>query len=123
MKKLLLILIFFVNAVVYGISSNIPVSLDKFSININQQEPTLVAIMASPNPFSVKTTISFTSIKEQEVTFTVKNLLGKTVFSNKLEVQKGENQFDFYKNDLNPGMYLYSFQTPKEIISKRLVIK
>ncbi len=123
MKKLLLIFAFFINVLVYGISTNIPVKFEKAPINNDQQDPTISEIMASPNPFSVKTTIFFISNKEQEVTFTVKNLLGKTVFTSKLEVQKGENQFDFYKNDLNPGMYLYSLQTTKEIISKRLVIK
>lgn len=123
MKKILLTLILILNALVYEVSANTPVGLDWFPITAIQSEPTISAIMASPNPFSVKTTIFFVSTKDQEVTFTLKNLLGKTVFSDKLEVQKGENQFDFYKNDLNPGMYLYSLQTSSEIISKRLVIK
>ena len=99
------------------------VKLDDISVYFTQTPPTISEIIASPNPFSVKTTIFLISIKDQEITFTVKNLLGKTVYTDKLTVQKGENQFDFYKNDLNPGMYLYSLQTSNEIISKRLVIK
>lgn len=88
-----------------------------------QQVPTIIDIVASPNPFSIKTNISFNSLKDQEITFTVKNLLGKTVFTQKMYVIKGDNTIEFYKNDLNPGMYLYSLQTTNEIISKRLVIK
>lgn len=123
MKKLLLIWILLFQTSVFGSFFELTSYFEKIPNVVNQQEPTISAIMASPNPFNIKTTIFFISTKDQEITFTVKNLLGKTIFSDKLVVQKGENQFDFYKNDLNPGMYLYSFQTTKETISKRLVIK
>ena len=123
MKKIRFIIIFLTTTFVFGIANSTSLKLDNRYVQLSQTQPTLSDIIASPNPFSVKTTITFTSIKDQEVTFTVKNLLGKTVFSEKLNVQKGDNQFDFYKNDLNPGMYLYSLQTTNEVISKRLVIK
>lgn len=123
MKKIRFIIIFLTTTFVFGIANSTSLKLDNKYVQLSQTQPTLSDIIASPNPFSVKTTITFTSIKDQEVTFTVKNLLGKTVFSEKLNVQKGDNQFDFYKNDLNPGMYLYSLQTTNEVISKRLVIK
>ena len=123
MKKIRFIIIFLTTTFVFGIANSTSLKLDNRYVQLSQTQPTLFDIIASPNPFSVKTTITFTSIKDQEVTFTVKNLLGKTVFSEKLNVQKGDNQFDFYKNDLNPGMYLYSLQTTNEVISKRLVIK
>ncbi|MDP3354167.1 MAG: T9SS type A sorting domain-containing protein [Flavobacteriaceae bacterium] len=123
MKKILLIIVFLTTTFVFGIANSTMLKLENSVVQTSQTPPTLSDIVASPNPFSVKTTITFISVKDQEVTFTVKNLLGKTVFSDKLNVQKGENQFDFYKNDLNPGMYLYSLQTSSEIISKRLVIK
>lgn len=123
MKKILFIIIFLTTTFVFSTSNLNSIKLESESIKFTQTPPTITEIIASPNPFSVKTTIFFISNKDQEVTFTVKNLLGKTVFSDKLNIQKGENQFDFYKNDLNPGMYLYSLQTSSEIISKRLVIK
>ncbi|MDP2088901.1 MAG: T9SS type A sorting domain-containing protein [Flavobacteriaceae bacterium] len=123
MKKILFILIFLTTTFVFGMADFTSLKLGYIDVQLSQIPPTISEIIASPNPFSVKTTISFISVKDQEVSFTIKNLLGKTVFSDKLNVQKGENQFDFYKNDLNPGMYLYSLQTTNEIISKRLVIK
>lgn len=123
MKKILLIIGFLTTTFVFGIANSNSLKLGGNVLELSQTPPTISEIIASPNPFSVKTTIFFISVKDQEVTFTVKNLLGKTVFTDKLIVQKGENQFDFYKNDLNPGMYLYSLQTTNEIISKRLVIK
>ncbi|MBS3992343.1 MAG: T9SS type A sorting domain-containing protein [Bacteroidetes bacterium] len=122
MKKLLFISIFTLTFFMYNNTYASLLSVEK-GVKIEQQTPTIVDIVASPNPFSVKTTIYFNSIKEQEVTFTIKNLLGKTVFTQKLNVSKGENNIEFFKNDLNPGMYLYSLQTTNEIISKRLVIK
>lgn len=123
MKKILFIIVILTTTFVFGIANSNILKLDNSVILNSQIPPTITEIIATPNPFSVKTTIFFISNKDQEITFTVKNLLGKTVFSNKLNVQSGENQFDFYKNDLNPGMYLYSLQTTNEIISKRLVIK
>jgi hypothetical protein len=123
MKKILFITVFLTTTFVFGLTNLSSIKLESKSIILTQVPPTITEIIASPNPFSIKTTIFFISNKDQEVTFTVKNLLGKIVFSNKLNTQKGENQFDFYKNDLNPGMYLYSLQTSSEIISKRLVIK
>ena len=43
----------------------------------NQAIETLSVVSASPNPFTIKTKISFISSKKQAIEFTVKNILGK----------------------------------------------
>ncbi len=84
---------------------------------------TLTVVTAYPNPFQVSTRINFTSSEIQIVTFTVKNLLGKTVFMERIHTKKGRNYIPFKREDLQNGMYIYSLQTDTEIVSKRLVIR
>ncbi|WP_431166437.1 T9SS type A sorting domain-containing protein [Tenacibaculum halocynthiae] len=104
-KKLLLIIFFFV------------------SFSIFSQQKGISKLVASPNPFTNNTTIFFNVNNDQPVLLSVKNVLGKTVFTEKLKVKKGRNSFPFRRNDLKAGMYIYAIQTNKEVISKRFVIK
>jgi len=80
-------------------------------------------VNAYPNPFKDKTNIFFYATKDEEVTISVQNILGKVVFYKKLQAQKGRNAITFYKNKLSNGMYIYTVATKKDKISKRLVIK
>jgi len=84
---------------------------------------TLTSITASPNPFNIRTNIRFQSSKNQLVEFSVKNLLGKKIYSQHIEAKIGLNKIAFEKNSLIKGMYIYTLQSGIEIASKRLVIK
>ena len=55
--------------------------------------------------------------------FTVKNLLGTTVYEEQIDANLGNNTIAFNRNSLTKGMYIYSLQTDVEIVSKRLIIK
>ena len=87
------------------------------------QEKSIDGLSAAPNPFSSSTNISFLSSTKSNIYFTVKNVLGKTVFRQNITVKPGKNSIPFYKNDLPTGMYIYSIQDKKNTISKRLVIR
>lgn len=87
------------------------------------QEKLISQLSASPNPFEVSTKIHFTATESGTVLFKVKNVLGKTVHFKELQILKGENTFFFFKGDLSAGMYIYSIQNKKNIVSKRLVIQ
>ena len=87
------------------------------------QEKSIDDLSAAPNPFTNSTKISFTSNTNSTVSFTVKNVLGKTVFKKNIQIKLGKNSIPFYKNDLAVGMYIYSIQDKKKIISKRFVIR
>jgi hypothetical protein len=89
----------------------------------NIPSATLLSVSAYPNPFSVDTSINFRSTKVQTIEFTVKNLLGTTVFVEQINATSGYNAIPFNRNSLTKGMYIYSLQTDGEIISKRLIIK
>jgi len=94
------------------------VTLSSFS-----QEKSIDRLVASPNPFTNNTTIYINSKISQDVILTVRNVLGKTVYSKKLKVKNGRNSIPFDRNDLKSGMYIYAIQNNKEVISKRFVIR
>ena len=97
------------------------VSFIGFSQNI--AEKTVKELTASPNPFTNNTKITFTATQKTSVFFTVKNVLGKTVFKKAIKVIQGKNTIPFYKNNLSNGMYIYSIRDKKNITSKRFVIQ
>jgi len=87
------------------------------------QEKSVDKLIASPNPFYNETEISFQSSSNQTIFISIKNVLGKTVFSKNIDAQKGNNTIPFYRNDLKSGMYIYAIQTKSDFISKRFVIR
>ena len=94
-----------------------------FASQTHSQENSVERLLASPNPFSNSTTISFVSTQEQGVFLTVKNVLGKTVFKKGYYAKKGRRKIEFERRNLNPGMYIYTIQSNSTIITKRFVIR
>tara|TARA_B110001454_G_scaffold132945_1_gene123754 strand:- start:2454 stop:2774 length:321 start_codon:yes stop_codon:yes gene_type:complete len=91
-------------------------------IGFSQEKP-LESLSAAPNPFTNTTQIVFSSSFDSSIQLTVINILGTTVFKKTYKTKVGKNIIPFYKNDLAPGMYIYSIQYSNSIISKRFVIK
>ena len=119
MKKLLLItfLLFF--------SFTFAQQSEKNNVDPSKNMPqiTLLSVSAYPNPFISDTNINFRSVKAQTIVFSVKNLLGTTVYEEQINAASGNNTVAFNRNNLTKGMYIYSLQTDVEIVSKRLIIK
>ncbi len=120
MKKLLFVafLLFFT----FSFAQNNDANDRKGTLN-NKPTPTISYVSAYPNPLISKTRISFRSTKEQIVEFSIKNLLGKIVYLEKVNSRVGQNSIPFTRNNLGKGMYIYSLQTNTEVVLKRLVIK
>lgn len=93
------------------------------SIASFSQEKAVENLVASPNPFTTETSISFVSNQEQGVFLIVKNVLGKTVFKKGYYAKKGKKTIIFNRGNLKSGMYIYTIQSNREITSKRFVIK
>jgi hypothetical protein len=87
------------------------------------QKKSITKLSAAPNPFTTSTTIHFNLDENGIVLFNVKNVLGKIVHKKQLKVVKGKNSISFFKKNLLPGIYIYSIQDKKSIVSKRLVIR
>ena len=87
------------------------------------QEKRVENLSTAPNPFTQSTKITFKASINEAATLTVRNVLGKTVFKKTYQIKTGKNSITFYKNNLATGMYIYSIQNNKNVISKRFVIK
>lgn len=86
-------------------------------------EKTIESLSAAPNPFTNSTKITFTVKEKTAVYFTVKNVLGKTVYKKTIVTVVGKNTIPFYKDNLATGMYIYSIRDKYKTTSKRFVIK
>lgn len=95
-------------------------SIASFSFS---QEKAIEKLVASPNPFTNNTTISFKANIAQPTILSVRNVLGKTVYRKKLWAKKGVNTFNFERGDLKSGVYIYAIQSNNNITSKRFVIR
>lgn len=115
-KKLLLLFI---------VTFSITVFAQQEQQNIIVKDTTMILkdIVASPNPFSVTTKIKFRAYKSFELEFSVKDLIGNTVYFKKFTTKKGANYIPFYRDKLESGIYIYSIKTNNEVVSKRIVIK
>ena len=87
------------------------------------QEKSIEKLSAAPNPFTNLTNITFKSIDSSSTIFTVKNILGKTVYKKKIKTKIGINSIPFTRGNLKTGMYIYSMQNKDKVVSKRFVIK
>lgn len=94
-----------------------------FSATLAFSQKSLTKLSAVPNPFTTQTQIKFVSDSDQSIIFSVKNVLGRTVYTKKLKIKKGKNSIPFSKDALRSGMYIYAIQNNRELISKRFVIK
>jgi hypothetical protein len=93
------------------------------SLIIYSQEKVVENLTAAPNPFSHSTTITFETKNNSKIIFSVKNVLGKTVYKEIIKTKTGKNKIPFSKGNLKTGIYIYTLQSKEKIISKRFVIK
>ncbi|MEQ6124723.1 T9SS type A sorting domain-containing protein [Pseudotenacibaculum sp. MALMAid0570] len=94
-----------------------------FTATLAFSQKSLTKLSAVPNPFVTETKINFNSDSNQTIVLNIKNVLGKTVYSRRFKIKKGKNSIPFSRNDLRSGMYIYTIQNSKELVSKRFVIK
>jgi hypothetical protein len=87
------------------------------------QEKSIEKLSAAPNPFTNSTKITFNSASNSEIIFKVLDVLGKTVYKEKVKASIGSNSLTFEKGDLLTGIYIYTLQDKESIISKRFIIK
>jgi len=76
-----------------------------------------------PNPVVDKSRIQFISGKSQQVTFTVMNVLGKTILSKNISASRGVNELTISSDDFSNGIYLYSITANGKTSTKRMIIR
>jgi hypothetical protein len=76
-----------------------------------------------PNPVVDNSKIQFISGKSQNVTFTVMNVLGKTMVNKSISAKKGVNELTISSSDFSNGIYLYSITADGKTSTKRMIIR
>ena len=76
-----------------------------------------------PNPAVNNAKIQFISGTPEAVTFKVYNLLGEEIESQFINSQRGVNTINVNTTSYSEGMYLYSINNGKEVLTKRMIIK
>lgn len=88
-------------------------SIDQVKFEVSQN---------TPNPFSEKSEIRFTSVNSSDVEFKVYNLLGSVVYNSNFKSIKGVNTISIDADALSPGVYMYSVKNGASTITKRMVV-
>ena len=75
-----------------------------------------------PNPFVKNTSIQFNSDASKTVNLSVSNMVGKVVYTSKLQASKGDNNVNFTADQLTPGVYFYTISDGKNSVTRRMVV-
>lgn len=75
-----------------------------------------------PNPFNFKTNIRYSIPQSSFVNLKVYDVLGREIRTLVSEVKSaGIHNVEFYSDDLNSGVYIYTLQVGKKSISKKMI--
>jgi hypothetical protein len=74
-----------------------------------------------PNPLRANTKIQFNSPSQESVSFEVTDLMGKVIYSEIINPEIGVNSI-LLEKDFAEGVYSYSINNGKQIVSKRMVV-
>ncbi len=122
-----------VNAMAYAHIFGVPVTLPQANdqyrsivnapAGINDLDMTEFDVdQNSPNPFTGKSEIRFSSVNNTEVEFQVFNMLGSIVYNSKFKAEKGLNTIIIQANSFAPGVYVYSVKNGDKAITKRMIV-
>jgi len=88
-----------------------------------KNDQSITSIEANPNPFSIATFITFYTNKDTEISLSIKDLLGNTIYSKQVLTKKGLNSIPFYRDSFPSGIYIYSLKSDTTVVSKRIIIQ
>lgn len=75
-----------------------------------------------PNPFNGKTAIKFNVHDESNIHLKVRDVLGKTIYSDSFKTKFGENTYEFDGSKLPQGIYFYTISYKNYSETKRMII-
>lgn len=75
-----------------------------------------------PNPFAGSTEIRFSSPTRKEVSFEVRNMVGKQIIEKRIVANRGTNSMTLKSEQLTPGIYFYSISDGKQTITRKMVV-
>jgi len=105
-----------------GCSNTLTVTISEPSGISGVGVPGFSGVQNVPNPFTNETEIQFSLHGTGSVDFAVYNLIGKVVYSEKVNAANGLNKFQFSSDGLAPGIYIYSLKDEKATATGRMII-
>ena len=75
-----------------------------------------------PNPFIAKTEIGYTSAQADNIEFSVFNIIGEKLYSEKLKAVTGANKIIFESKILSSGIYFYKISNGVRTSTHRMII-
>ncbi|MFH0867233.1 MAG: T9SS type A sorting domain-containing protein [Bacteroidota bacterium] len=124
-------LVFYVDGYVMG--SPVPMSDSALGYKILVKDTALgvpdnnisefTLLQNTPNPFSHKTKIEFTSPVVETYKFSLINVIGEEVYSQSINAVTGKNIFEFSSSGLPSGIYLYKLGNKTSTITRRMIIE
>ncbi|MCB0480610.1 MAG: T9SS type A sorting domain-containing protein [Flavobacteriales bacterium] len=75
-----------------------------------------------PNPFGQKTNVVVSGISSKKISFEVFNMVGESVYFNNTIVLDANNSFEFDKNELPNGIYVYKISDGTGTSLNRMMI-
>jgi hypothetical protein len=88
-------------------------------LSSDQDFPDDVVIL--PNPFDQSFEMNFESDAETNGTVIVSNILGESIFTSSIQIQKGTNNFRFELSSQNPGIYVCNLYINGKIKEFKLI--
>jgi len=76
-----------------------------------------------PNPMSSNAVVSFVSSEAGKYTATLVDVMGRTVMTEAVRVETGNNRFELNKNNLSTGVYIFTLSDGKASMTRRVVIE
>lgn len=90
---------------------------------VNELDATKFSVAPNfPNPFSGNTIIPINTVKEENVTVKVYNMLGALVHQTAFQSKVGKNLYAFNASTFAPGVYIYSISNGKETLTRKMTI-
>ncbi len=89
---------------------------------INNIDNKLNTINNYPNPANTSTTFIFYVNNESNGTIIIQNINGQVVDQINIETKNGKNVFLYNTENLNNGIYFYTFKNKNSIISNKMII-
>ena len=75
-----------------------------------------------PNPTNGNTTIQFVAGNQNQIDFTITNLLGDVVYNQQINAKRGVNTLDINTNEFSSGVYLYAIANGNNKLTKRMIV-
>lgn len=114
---------------VFGVPVPQEITFDQYELIVvdpssitNHAESVVFLGQNTPNPFSQKTKIAYSTDRSGLAQLTILNLLGEVVFQDRFNASVGNNNYELDGSQLNEGIYLYSIEINGKKMTKRMVV-